>query len=371
MKSGTRRSAVCLLVLSFSIHSASAADETDAAVKLRGFGTIGAAHSSLKQADFVGSPLQDSGAGATHKWAFGVDSKLGLQLDARLTDRLDGVVQVVSQQRSDVGYRPQVEWAYLKYEIAPDFLLRAGRVILPAFMVSESRLVGYANHWARPPIESYNLSPFSNSDGVDVSYQSQLGSGRNTIQLIYGNLDAEAVDVTPRGTEILRARFRDIVAINDTYEIGNWTWRAAAITGKAHAPSLDSRLKFFNLGVGYDVGNWFVQAELSRLLFPGAVRPSTARYVTLGLRQGSLTPYLIYSSVASSDSQVALLPNDQRSYSAGVRWDFSRQASVKLQLDRVSIRGGAGGNGFFINTRPDFVSGSGATVVSAVIDFTF
>ncbi|RJF92252.1 hypothetical protein [Noviherbaspirillum saxi] len=66
-----------------------------------------------------------------------------------------------------------------------------------------------------------------------------------------------------------------------------------------------------------------------------------------------------------------MIANDQRAISAGVRWDFAKNAALKLQLDDVQVRERAGGNGYFINIQPGFSPGSASKVVSVVLDFAF
>jgi len=51
-------------------------------------------------------------------------------------------LQAVSEQRVDGSYRPQCEWANLKYQATPDLALRAGRLSLPVYLTGEHRKVG-------------------------------------------------------------------------------------------------------------------------------------------------------------------------------------------------------------------------------------
>ena len=129
------------------------------AVSLRGFGTLGAVHSDERNADFVSGFFEPNGAGRTHRWAFGIDSKLGLQADAKISESLSATVQLVARHGHDNAYTPQIEWANLKYQLTPDFAVRFGRTVAMPFMVSDSRLVGYGNPWIRPPQEVYGLDP--------------------------------------------------------------------------------------------------------------------------------------------------------------------------------------------------------------------
>ena len=116
-----------------------------------GFGTVGLAHSSEKRADFIANDLQLRGAGRNGKWSAEVDSRIGVQLDAKFNSQLSAVLQVTSEQRYDGSYKPELEWANIKYQITPDLSVRAGRIVLPTFLLSDSRKVGYASPWVRPP----------------------------------------------------------------------------------------------------------------------------------------------------------------------------------------------------------------------------
>src|ERR1700689_4424534 len=105
---------------------------------LNGFGTLGVVHSSDNQADFVSNPAQPKGAGFTESWSATPDTKLGIQLNAALTDRLSAVVQVMSQYQYDGTFRPDLEWGNAKFLITPDLSVRGGRIAIPTFMVSDS-----------------------------------------------------------------------------------------------------------------------------------------------------------------------------------------------------------------------------------------
>jgi hypothetical protein len=339
---------------------------------IRGFGTLGFAHSTLREADFVASPIQPHGAGFTRNWAPGVDSKLGLQLNFDLTNKLEGVLQMVSQHQVGSGYRPRVEWANLKYQVNPDLSIRMGRIILPAFMVSESRLVGYSNIWVRPPVEIYSRMPFTNSDGLDLSYRARLGDGSNTVQLLYGNLNARVVTVTEKGTQAINGKVKNIVGIADTYEKGDWMVTGTTIAADLIQQGSANRFKFFNVGISYDRGDWFVQGEWSKLSFDTAVgQGGDGAYVSVGIRSGQWTPYLGFSSVKPSKPGPSVLADAQRTLTAGLRWDFAKDAALKVQLDHIRLKESEGGNGFFINLQPGFSAGSSANIVSVVIDFAF
>jgi hypothetical protein len=229
-------SLACAAMLACAVPAGAATDPPDEAprVSLRGFGTLGAVHANARNADVVSGFFQPNGAGETRPWAHTVDSKLGLQADAKITEQLSAVVQVVSQGRYDNSYTPQVEWANLKYQFTPDFDVRVGRTVTTQFMLSEARLVGYANPWIRPPQEIYGLVPITNKDGIDAAYRLRFGEVTNTLRASYGTTNAKI----PHGS----VKARDIVDMSATTEYGPASFRVSYATGRVdlHAASLDA-----------------------------------------------------------------------------------------------------------------------------------
>ncbi|SFV17469.1 hypothetical protein [Pseudoduganella namucuonensis] len=355
--------------------AASAQDDAAAATyKFSGFGTIGVAHSNSKEADFVSSfYFQPNGVGKTRAWSASVDSRLGAQLTANFGKHWSAVVQVVSEQQWDNTWRPGVEWANVKYAFTPDFSVRVGRILLPTYMQSESRKVGYTNPWVRPPVELYNLFGVTKSDGVDATYRLRIGAVTNTASALFGK-----TKVTISGGA--DADLRKIYGLSNQVEYGALTARVSYQNMRMSMPALaglnnfgcvrceaDVPLSIANAGATYDPGEWFVTGEWARSRLDqgsfhiGGVK-STA-YVTAGYRLDKFTPYLTYAQI---EQPVTAVPGDsvQKTVSAGLRWDFLKNADLKLQYDRV--RPGSGSMGFFVNGVP-----SDTSVVSAAVDFVF
>jgi predicted porin len=306
-----------------------------------------------------------------------------------------------------------VEWANIKYQFTPDFSVRAGRIVLPAFLVSDYRKVGYANTWLRPPVEVYSMIPVTNSDGVDASYRLRVGDVTNTVQVIYGNTEPRL----PTGGSVSA---KDVWGISGTGEYGAAIVHASYIKGtftlESTKPLFDGfrqfgpegaalaakydadhkSLTFLSIGGTYDPGRWFVQGEWGSTDTHSAFGKRSAWYASGGYRLGKITPYLIYARTKSdsntSDAGLTLssLPPFlagaaaglnaglngllgavpvQKTVSAGARWDFMKNVDLKLQVDHTRL--GAGSTGTLINTQPDFRPGGTFNVVSAVVDFVF
>ena len=383
-----------------------------------GYGTLGVVHSDYDQADYLVDAFKPTGPGHTRDWSADVDSRIAGQASAAFGDRLSAVVQVIVQQRHDDTYKPVVEWANVKYQFTPDLSVRAGRVVLPVFMVTESRRVGYANPWVRPPVEVYSLVPVTSVDGVDASWRVQGGGFTHTVGANAGRANAKFPSSS--GVEASEAIVRDLFALAYTAESGALTARVnygrATLTIGSYDPLFeafrffgpqgqaiadryhvtDRRVDFLGFSANYDPGPWFATAEWARFDTHSVLAERSGWYVSGGARFGRFTPYATYAQIKvdsnTSDPGVdlALLPPqvqplaaqanfilnqqlanfpDQKTVSLGVRWDFAKSAALKLQWDRVEM--GAGSKGTFGNVQPGFQPGRTVRVVSAAVDFVF
>ena len=109
-------------------------------------------------------------------------------------------------------------------------------------------------------------------------------------------------------------------------------------------------------------------------------------YVTGGYRIGKFTPYVSYAAARlksnSSDPGVpgAVPLNNalnaqlgsapvQQTATVGVRWDFVKNAAIKIQYDQTNI--GKGSPGSLDHPTGDFVSGGKFRVFSITADFLF
>lgn len=404
-------SSACLLAL-----ASPAAAQTG--VTFRGYGTLGVVHSDNDRADYLVDPFKPNGPGRSGSWSGDVDSRLGVQANAQIAPGLSGVLQVLSQQRYDNSYRPVVEWANLKYEFTPDFSVRAGRIVLPAYMLTDSRRVGYTNPWVRPPVEVYSMVPVTSSDGADATLRFPLGDALNSVQVTVGRSDSRFPAVA--GFESGTAKARRLFAVIDTIERGFATFRAsygqAALTIDAFDPLFDAfrqfgppgeevaarnelkdrRVTFAGLGASYDPGSWFAMAEWARFDTHSVLSARQSWYASAGYRLGAVTPYATFGQTRNAGNRSdpglslaglppPLLPAaaglngalnaqraavaDQRTVSVGLRWDFLRNAALKLQYDEVRPQSGSPGT--FRTAQPGVESPRRTRLFSAAVDFVF
>ncbi len=361
-----------LLALSGALAMLSgAAHADDDMFSLSGFGTLAATHSEFDRGDYVASLYQRSGPGYSRGTDLATDSKFASQLDARFSDKLSAVVQVVAMGRANGKWAPRVEWANVKYAITPALSVRVGRTALPGYMLSDSRLVGYAMAPIRPPIETYSLNSITNSDGIDLSWRSTVGAVSNTLQGWYGRTEVDIVGQTGLVTKDVKAT--KIYGIADSIEYGAFSARAGVTMADLEvvpAPGflLTPRVRQVNVGAAYDPGTWFVQSEYSTIDFENISRAQKAFYVSTGVRLNSLTPFVTYSQVRPDDEQTRLTTRDQKAWSLGLRWDVHKSAALKIQLDHITLA--KGNTGFFTNAQSG-LAGSSGNVASVAIDFVY
>lgn len=405
----TSRILIILLGVAMPLAAALAANgdpapET-AAFSLKGFGTLGATRSSSSEAEFVRDLSQPDGA-RDGKWTAEVDSLLGIQLNGRLSERIEAVAQVVSRYRYDASYRPELMWAFGKWSLSPELDLRVGRLGTDFFMLADSRLVGYSYAPVRPPGDYFGILPYSYFDGADAVAVFPLAEATLRTKLFAG-LTREKVSLATRRWD-LDASF--IRGLHGELQIGDWTARAgmAAIRFKHNLPIEDLRdtlrpfspaaadsltvsdtnSRFYNAGVVYDSGPLQVQLMLNRVNHDSVLfENSRAGYLLAAYRVAQFTPFVGYSRMRSTPKQLSTgLPDvpfgalnsavasvladshaDQRTRSLGVRWDLAPKLDLKLQVDKIR-----GSPQSIFTWRGETSAWTGdTTVLSVTCDFIF
>jgi hypothetical protein len=389
-----------------------AAEPADAGVSFSGFGTLAAVRTDTDAGQYATSVLQPQGA--RRSWDARPDSLLAGQVTARFTRDLGFVGQVVANRRAQDDFMPHVEWAFVRYALTPDVAVRGGIMAVPILMLSDSRLVGISFPWVRPPTAVYSQVPITNFRGADVVYRKSFGDTVLTLQPYLGKAPT---DVPSSTGPVVRTDLDKVVGLAASAALSEWTVRAAyfqcdltypgqtaasyvarlreiapTVAGAGDLASridpTHKRLSYVTVGAAYDDGTLLAQAEIGRLGSKTLMlAETTSWYATLGYRFANVMPHVTVSrtrvtspltqDVLSADGAFADLASgidsilatsnvSQRVVAIGARWQFMRNADLKVQWDRVRLPDGAVGN---FNASPGFARS--VNVYSAALDFVF
>lgn len=393
LKAGLAAMFVLLLGAS-SVH----AESDHQSFSLSGFGTLGAARTTTRDVEFVRDLSQPEGA--SKRWDARVDSVLGVQANWRLAPEIEAVVQATSRYRFDRTFRPEIAWAYLKYDPMPNLSLRAGRLGTEFFMLADSRWVGYSFLTVRPVGDYFWYLPFYSIHGGDAALTLPLGESILRGKVFYGHSNGKIpladeqwnIEGSPMLGGYLefqheawhaRASYANIKFERDL-PIAQVLRQEFGINLSASSANLlatrDTRSHYYSLGLVYDRGPWQAQLMLNHIDQGSlALESSDGGYLLLGYRVGKLTPYFGYSWIKSrqknnpgSDPVVSYVMQDSHSEQhttfIGARWDVAPNVALKAQWD--GIRGTSSSIFPYRDERRQGWDGK-MDVLSLTLDFVF
>jgi hypothetical protein len=360
----TRRTEVVLAMLALVATAARAESSLGDYLTVSGFGTLGVVHSNYADADFIATVEQPNGAGYSSRWTATPDSDLAVQANLKMTDALSAVVQVLSRDNEDGNFKPDLEWANLKYDFTPDFSLRAGRILLPTYQSSDIRNVGYSLPWVRVPVEITYASNASHSDGADLLYRARTGALTQDLEFQWGTITQDLP-----GEAYSSARSH-ILLLSDTFRWNDLNVHLAyQESNPIGIPAI--HLHLAALGASYDPGSWFLTGDSNYTRDP-YFGDLLSWYLSAGARLGRFAPYVIYSRMDAQgvgNSGLEAL-GDEHTVGVGVRWDFFKNVDLKLQLERVTLDS-LDDTAAFANIQPAARVGDSAGVLSLALDFVF
>ncbi|MBF0211804.1 MAG: hypothetical protein HQK68_13070 [Desulfamplus sp.] len=362
-------------------------------LKISGYGTLSAtAHDRNNM-----HPVRDVSQAPENRFKTNfsavMDSRLGLQAHYRFNTDLDFVIQGVLRDQAYVTADNSLDFAYCSYRPTTWLELRAGRMGYDGFLMSDTRNLGYAYTWVRPPTEFYGWIPIFHIDGADATFRIdgddsnwrfrvQTGEQGFKFEFADSEHDTEtkglyALTVSRQsGYLTLKAGYSNFKFKNEMdiftplHEGLDFVAEATEIALpeiSSEARSLRKELKFkntetdyFTLGASYDNGDWIAQAEIAHTSPTADVVPhGNMGYIALGYRIGDFTPYGIFAAIRpgmdirepysdwsiidASELQLTAISilnttrMDQETISFGVRWDFHTQAALKFQIDSIHV----------------------------------
>lgn len=402
-----KRTKVAALMMGAGLLAMAGAALADSPIKTHfsGYGTLALTSIDKSNQQFRTSLAQSSGASTTPD--LGTDSRLGLQGVVDFGSGMSVTGQLLGQRRrvddtpnSNRDFDIGVEWLFAQYSPTPNLDLRLGRVVLPAFMISDTRNVGYSQPWLRAPLEVYAQQPLSNLDGLQANWRIPVGAAIFTVQPSYGkssfNLSSGVAQTN--STLILKGTTRQVGGLNLSLEYGDWLARVGQIRSttpvsvdftSGAVPNTNWNMKdnFTTFGLQYDNGQAIVMTELARRRMndvpaspPGysAVDLATwgfygiggkplaktqSWYLAGGWHFGKFLPMLTYGH--ETDENVD--PHtSMHSISASLRYDLMNNVALKAQWTQYRS---VNSTVFVMPTLP--TDDHKVNVISAGVDFVF
>jgi len=335
--------------------------------ELHTYGSLGLARSTSEQPGYRTNSNYQFELG--EHWSGQQDNRLGVQLSARITPQLAVITQGMVRRNGDDEVKPNLTWAYLRWQPDNQWEVRLGRVRHPLFMITEEMDVGYAHPWVRPPVEVYGLGGESSfNDGLQLRYRQPLGDYTLGVEGYVGRYTLRRSAYTNRikfnrGLAVAltdsRLTLRATLSSSDIHltapkldPVAAMISAQDAAVGREYALGSMSGFGYLNLGLRYEANDWLVMAEYVQTDSPRRLLPDQqAGYVTLGHGFGDWLPYVSLARLRTLSGlherrlsgMAAVVANailaghdrDQSTLSLGLRWDVQPNLAIKAQLDRV------------------------------------
>ncbi len=372
MHLGQKKPGRIALTVALTLAATSAA-RADITTSFSGFGTVGGSFTSDSNYSYTHDASEFTKA--SNQFDIGLESRLGLQGSADFGNGFSITAQEVFRERGSNEFDPGTEWLYVQYSPESDLQIRLGRVVLPVFLYSDSRQVGYAAPWFRSPNEVYGEFPFDFVDGGQITWQKSFGRLSITLQGTTGNTSG----TFQSGTLTIVTNARDIFNESLSVTYGDFLVRIAQTT--LHSPNsipltptftLNYQEHGTDLSVGgqYDngravvLGEWVDSKQNPLPIFNEPLTASKSWYVAAGWRFTKFLPLVTYGSVHEEQSLLSN-PYTKNSLSASLRYDVVSNIALKAEVTRA-----LGSDGLYYSTT-NTASDKHVNVYSLGADFVF
>jgi hypothetical protein len=334
-------------------------------ITFNGFLSAGAAVSNRQVINGVDTVLADGSVYSDIHTQY--QSRFGLQIAAQVNPEVSVTGQLLALPRPEFGtgtdFSVFADWAYISYRFSDQFSVRAGRVKLPSYLISDYYQVGYAYPWVRPPVEMYSTNPMTGINGVDLLFRQNFGSYSLLVQPFYGSNAQDtvvpqavlpALPCFPAGCpagSIVTIPFsvQGLRGINLSLSSDIFTVRASWFKTQVFQEDFGvegDEGSFSSAGFTMDWKNIVVYTEGFVRLVEGnasvAFPAQEGGYATLGYRLGRFLPHVTYGWIDPHGGSLGT-PLSERSIALGLRYELGRGAALKLDVTRLTPSAGTTG----------------------------
>lgn len=337
-KNNTLLSLIALLSGLLGPAAHAAIEDGDSALTVTGFGTVSMLRTDSGPAIFI--PYGNQASGAQTRWVGNLDTMAAVQARYRFLPSAAATLQLTARRDADNNYVPDIDWAYLDIQPEAGLDFRLGRFVAPLFAASDTRMVGYANLWVRPPLEVYTLG-ISGVDGADAIWRQAIGHSALSTQ-IWGGKTRQRFPRNSAGGQLTNqaVEYDQMLGLNLTLQRGGLGLRLAhmrarqtlittrgspeaglSIFGSSQSACMpkaaltqttllcrdvyldfarlehnydvnEAVFRFNSVGLNYEHGPWRLIAEGVSLQHQSRIANSKAAYLSLAYSIGKFTPYV-------------------------------------------------------------------------------
>lgn len=301
------------------------------------------------------------------------DSVAAIQFRQNINEQLNATIQLIA--RAEEQWQLEVEWAYLAYHLPSNTVIRTGQLRSPLYLYSDYFDVRYAQPYLRPPTVVYGLIDFDTYSGIDAIIPLFREHSVVTFHPLFGAAEHE----TDSGYELEVSNY---MGANLTWELGHWLLRSVYIHGDVNSDDsellADTEGTFYGVGIRYDPGKWFIEAEYGQVTTRGLYEDPSGAYIGGGYHFGHVTPYLVVGMSKTTDNDERSLEFNQeypgltferKEFSLGFRWDFINDAAIKFDVTHWDDFNGTTGISYLSgNNELEFEQ---STIITLGIDAVF
>ena len=373
MHLGQKRPGRVALAVALTLAATTAA-RADITTTFSGFGTIGGSFTS--NSDFAYSHDASEYIPASNQFDVGLESRLGLQGKVDFGSGFSVTAQEVFRLRGSNEFDPGTEWLYVQYSPNPELQIRMGRVVLPVFLYSDSRQVGFAAPWFRSPNEVYAAFPFNDVDGGQITWQKSFGQFSFSLQ---GTTGTTSGTFNTSNNLVIVVDGHDIFNESFSVTYGDLLLRVAQTTLKSPSSipltptftlNYEEHETFLSAGAQYDnghavlIGEWVDAKAGPAPIFNEPLTASKAWYALAGWHFNKFLPTVTYASTHEEQS-ILSAPYTKGSWSATLRYDVVSNVALKAEITRAP-----GSEGIMFTTN-DPTTREHVNVYSLGADFVF
>jgi hypothetical protein len=279
-----------------------------------------------------------------NEWSLARESLVGLQAKYQLTDKLSATAQAVV--RASENGKPEVDWAYLSYDLTPETTIQAGRRRLPIYAYSDSVYIGYTLPWVRVPQDIYGWEVGA-YNGVNLRHSRSFGDWAVTANVFAGqestrdNIEQRKIYYGYKVDDAWKHILGGYLDVSNDVFGARVMYMQNSIDLTYYPPGEDpssdkgTRQRILGLSATLDYNNWLVRAEANRFIRPALDFKSSSWTATIGYRLGAFTPLVGYSSYKEKLTAGYTETQNDTTRFAAVRWDLRKNMDLKLQFDSV------------------------------------